>query len=211
MHDGGDADHVRKDFVVQDLPAAFGVVEKPLRLRDRLLDLGWLRKGVILLVLAAIWEGYARWLDNPLLFPTFLQTAAAFFTSIRSGETRRGHGAFGGDAAAGLRARTGARGAGDGLRNLHAHRRRSARHADGHVQSAALHRLVAAGHDLVRPRQRQHHLRAGARGPVVGGAEYPRGIPLGKSDLAHGRTELRSFKNGVRDEDPHPPVRCPAF
>lgn len=86
MHDNGDADQARRDFIVHDLPPAFGVVEKPLRLRDRLFDLGWLRKGVILLALAALWEGYARWLDNPLLFPTFLQTAAAFFTSIRSGE-----------------------------------------------------------------------------------------------------------------------------
>jgi NitT/TauT family transport system permease protein len=45
-----------------------------------------LRKGLLLLVLAALWEGYARWLNNPLLFPTFLDTLKALFAGIASGE-----------------------------------------------------------------------------------------------------------------------------
>ncbi len=86
MRDGGDPDPVRPDFIDNEPPAGFGVVEKPLSLRERLFDHGWVRKGLILLALALLWEGYARWLGNPLLFPTFLETTAAFFNSLRSGE-----------------------------------------------------------------------------------------------------------------------------
>ncbi len=35
----------------------------------RLWDIGAVRKTFLLIVLALIWEGYARWLNNPLLFP----------------------------------------------------------------------------------------------------------------------------------------------
>ena len=45
-----------------------------------------LRKAIVLLILAAIWESYARWLNNPLLFPTFVDTVKAFFSAIVSGE-----------------------------------------------------------------------------------------------------------------------------
>ena len=36
----------------------------------------WLRKARDPGVLALVWELYARWLDNPLLFPTFTETRA---------------------------------------------------------------------------------------------------------------------------------------
>lgn len=44
------------------------------------------RKGVLIAVLAMIWEVYARVLDNGLLFPTFSATMAALFAAIASGE-----------------------------------------------------------------------------------------------------------------------------
>jgi len=47
---------------------------------------GWLRKAVILALLAALWEAVARWQNNDLLLPTFLQTALAFAQGITSGE-----------------------------------------------------------------------------------------------------------------------------
>ena len=50
------------------------VVEKPLSVFERLFNQGWLRKLVILAVLAGIWEAYGRYLDNDLLFPTFSAT-----------------------------------------------------------------------------------------------------------------------------------------
>src|SRR5688572_9030529 len=47
------------------------------------------RKIVLLVVLAGIWEVYARVLNNPLLFPTFLETVGALLSSIASGELPR--------------------------------------------------------------------------------------------------------------------------
>jgi len=62
------------------------VVEEPLGVWTRIWNIGAARKAVVLIVLALIWEGYARWLNNPLLFPTFLDTIKAFFSAIASGE-----------------------------------------------------------------------------------------------------------------------------
>lgn len=64
----------------------FSVVEKPLSTFERLYNQTWLRKALILVLLALVWEGYARWLDNSLLFPTFSATVQAFVSSIASGE-----------------------------------------------------------------------------------------------------------------------------
>lgn len=49
-------------------------------------NLAWLRKAGILLVLAAIWEAVARWYDNDLLLPTALQTGRALAEGLASGE-----------------------------------------------------------------------------------------------------------------------------
>jgi len=65
---------------------AFGIVEKPLSAWERVTNVGAVRKFALLVVLALIWEVYARMLNNPLLFPTFSATVAAF-----------GKGLFGGD------------------------------------------------------------------------------------------------------------------
>lgn len=63
----------------------FGVIEKPLSAWARLLDNGIFRKTIILILLAIVWEAYARWSDNPLLFPTFITTIQAFFSGIVTG------------------------------------------------------------------------------------------------------------------------------
>ena len=65
--------------------AQFGIVEKPLSLWETLANNPILRKVVILIVLAAIWELYARWLNNALLIPTFSSTVAAFANAVASG------------------------------------------------------------------------------------------------------------------------------
>jgi NitT/TauT family transport system permease protein len=64
----------------------FSVVEKPLGVWTRFWNIGAVRKTAVLIVLALIWEAYARWLNNPLLFPTFIDTVKAFFSAIASGE-----------------------------------------------------------------------------------------------------------------------------
>jgi hypothetical protein len=58
--------------------AASGFVEQPLSAWQRIVNVGAVRKLALLVLLAAIWEAYARWLDNPLLLPTFSSTVAAF-------------------------------------------------------------------------------------------------------------------------------------
>jgi NitT/TauT family transport system permease protein len=67
----------------------FDVVEKPLSTWQRLYGNTGIRKTVLLALLTLLWEAYARWLNNPLLFPTFTDTVTALFTSIASGEIPR--------------------------------------------------------------------------------------------------------------------------
>jgi NitT/TauT family transport system permease protein len=43
----------------------------------------------LLILLASIWEAYARWLGNPLLLPTFSSTVVALAAAVRSGELPR--------------------------------------------------------------------------------------------------------------------------
>ena len=66
--------------------ASFGIVEKPLSAWERITNQGWVRKLALLVVIAVIWEIYARQLDNPLLFPTFSATVVAFVKGIFGGD-----------------------------------------------------------------------------------------------------------------------------
>ncbi|MBV9772103.1 MAG: ABC transporter permease [Bryobacterales bacterium] len=76
----------RTEVFHQISPTEFDVVEKPLDVWHRFWNIGAVRKTAVLIALAAIWELYARWLNNPLLFPTFIDTMKAFFSAIASGE-----------------------------------------------------------------------------------------------------------------------------
>jgi NitT/TauT family transport system permease protein len=60
-------------------------VERQLSIAERLWNNAALRKGLILIVLALIWEAYARYLDNTLLFPTLSDTLKALFDHIVDG------------------------------------------------------------------------------------------------------------------------------
>jgi NitT/TauT family transport system permease protein len=60
--------------------------EQPLSFTAHLWQQGWLRKGMILVVLAALWEIAARLQANDLMLPTFLQTARALVEGLASGE-----------------------------------------------------------------------------------------------------------------------------
>jgi NitT/TauT family transport system permease protein len=79
---------VRQEYVyVTSTGAARAVaIPLPLPLARRLWRQAWLRKIFILIVLAVLWEGVARWQDNDLLLPGFVQTARAFAGGIASGE-----------------------------------------------------------------------------------------------------------------------------
>jgi NitT/TauT family transport system permease protein len=60
-------------------------VERQLSIAERLWNNAALRKGLILIVLALIWEVYARHLDNVLLFPTLTDTLKALFAHLIDG------------------------------------------------------------------------------------------------------------------------------
>jgi NitT/TauT family transport system permease protein len=62
------------------------VVDRSRPLLARLYDQGALRKSLLLVLLATIWEVYARVLGNELLLPTFSATLTALFTGLASGE-----------------------------------------------------------------------------------------------------------------------------
>ncbi len=64
----------------------FGVVEQPLTAWERIYGNGLVRKLFILIVLAAVWEIYARYLGNPLVLPTFTSTLQTFVERIANGE-----------------------------------------------------------------------------------------------------------------------------
>ena len=66
--------------------SAFGIVQKPLSTWERISNVGAVRKFALLVVIALVWELYARELDNPLLFPTFSATVVAFFQGLFGGD-----------------------------------------------------------------------------------------------------------------------------
>lgn len=75
----------RPEIIAEPLQAEPSSVQRRLSPFETVYKRSWVRKTVILLALALIWELYGRWLDNALLFPTFGQTVAAFFSGIASG------------------------------------------------------------------------------------------------------------------------------
>jgi NitT/TauT family transport system permease protein len=67
------------------VPDMIGDIQRPLSLPERLWNSAAFRRLVILVLLALIWEGYARWSNNPLLFPTFTDTVGALWSGVASG------------------------------------------------------------------------------------------------------------------------------
>ena len=72
---------VYPDTIATDAPE----IQHTLSPLARLWGSATIRKAMFLLLLAAVWEGYAQHLDNPLLFPTLSDTLAAMWTNLLSG------------------------------------------------------------------------------------------------------------------------------
>src|SRR5580704_19036059 len=81
------SDTLARPEIVREISGAdeFGIVEKELSTFERLYNLGWVRKTGLLILLALLWEGYARHLDNQLLVPTLTDTFQAWWEGMRSG------------------------------------------------------------------------------------------------------------------------------
>ena len=62
-----------------------GDVERPLGFAERVLNNETFQRFVILFVLIVVWELYARWLNNSLLFPSFTETVKTFVHDLRNG------------------------------------------------------------------------------------------------------------------------------
>jgi NitT/TauT family transport system permease protein len=76
----------RPEFEVELTDAnAIGDVERPLRITERLVNNEAVQRLTILVTLILIWELYARWLNNGLLFPTFTETIRTFSKDIANG------------------------------------------------------------------------------------------------------------------------------
>ena len=77
----------RPEFICEQTEPVSGVVQKPLTTLERLSNQSWLRKCILLIALACIWQVYAASLNNPLIFPTFTATMLAFSEAIVKSHT----------------------------------------------------------------------------------------------------------------------------
>jgi len=76
----------RPEIVQEPIDASgIGEVQRQLGLWERLSNNDAARRVVILIAFIIAWELYARWADSPLLFPTFTETAHAFWEDLRNG------------------------------------------------------------------------------------------------------------------------------
>jgi len=77
----------RPEFVRDTLDASnIGEIIRPLSTWERVSNITGVRRVFILVVLALIWQAYSVPLDNPLIFPTFIETVQALWTVTVSGE-----------------------------------------------------------------------------------------------------------------------------
>ena len=75
----------RPEILRQPAAAAPTAPARPLTLFQRLAGNEALRKALIVAALVALWQGYAVWNDNPLVFPTFLATIEAWRDALLDG------------------------------------------------------------------------------------------------------------------------------
>ncbi len=76
---------IRPEYELPLEPLSAATVDKALPLYQRLWQNAWIRKSVILICLALLWEVAARLQGNELLLPPFSATIKALFEDIASG------------------------------------------------------------------------------------------------------------------------------
>jgi NitT/TauT family transport system permease protein len=76
-----------RDELERRLDAAgdVGEIARPLTTWERLSGITLLRRIFILVCIAAIWQAYGAWQNNPLMFPRFVATAEAFWEALIDG------------------------------------------------------------------------------------------------------------------------------
>jgi NitT/TauT family transport system permease protein len=68
-----------------DMLDGIGDATRPLGWFEQISQITAVRRLVILVFLGAVWQGYAAFLSNPLLFPSFTDTIAAFWEAVVRG------------------------------------------------------------------------------------------------------------------------------
>jgi len=77
---------VRPEFVRAVGDAGhIGEIRRPLSIWERATNIASVRRMFILVVIALAWQAYAVPLNNPLMFPSFSATAAAFWDALLAG------------------------------------------------------------------------------------------------------------------------------
>jgi len=77
---------VRPEYERPLLPFVADAQARTLPWARRAWNQSWLRKGIILLALALVWEAAAHWQANDLLLPSFRATAQALVEGLASGD-----------------------------------------------------------------------------------------------------------------------------
>jgi NitT/TauT family transport system permease protein len=77
----------RAPYVEHTVVAFSGIdaIQRPIPAWERVWNRGWVRKSVLIIALCVLWQVYATFLDNDLLFPTFSDTMQAFWANIING------------------------------------------------------------------------------------------------------------------------------
>jgi NitT/TauT family transport system permease protein len=77
---------MRTNFITDiDPNEQLDIAARPVPMLQRLYGNPGLRRLLVILVLAAAWQIYATWLNNPLLVPTLTATLRAFFDDMANG------------------------------------------------------------------------------------------------------------------------------
>ncbi len=65
---------------------SIGDIARPRSLWVRITNITLVRRVFIIILIAALWQGYAAYVSNPLMFPSFAATVTATVQSIAAGE-----------------------------------------------------------------------------------------------------------------------------
>jgi NitT/TauT family transport system permease protein len=77
---------LRPELEVEALAAGdIGEVQRPLSTWERVTNIDWVRRVAILVLLAVAWELYGRYVNNPLMVPTFTDVMRALWDAVWGG------------------------------------------------------------------------------------------------------------------------------
>ena len=86
MTESSKQDPIRPEREIDLVDAGvIGDVERPLTVVERIVNNDAVQRLTILVAIIVIWELYARWLNNALLFPTFTETVKTFSKDVANG------------------------------------------------------------------------------------------------------------------------------